>query len=97
MLRIMADLVRQYTAYSSRMLSGDYYQREEPLFAVDLARKDARHAQAIANEAGVTMKNVQLSDALLADVKEHMGTRGDIAGMYGAKRKQSGLAFENQQ
>lgn len=37
------------------MLSGDYYKREEPLFAVDLARKDARHAQSIANKAGVTM------------------------------------------
>ena len=70
-----------YTAYSNRMISGDYYQREEPLFAVDLARKDARHAQAIANEAGMTMKNVQLSDSLLVEVKEHMGARGDIAGM----------------
>lgn len=27
-----------YTAYSQRMLDGDYYQREEPLFHVDLAR-----------------------------------------------------------
>jgi 3-hydroxyisobutyrate dehydrogenase-like beta-hydroxyacid dehydrogenase len=86
-----------YTAYSNRMLSGDYYQREEPLFAVDLARKDARHAQAIAQKAGVTMRNVQLADSLLVGVKEHMGARGDIAGMYGAKRKESGLPFENQQ
>jgi 3-hydroxyisobutyrate dehydrogenase-like beta-hydroxyacid dehydrogenase len=70
-----------YTAYSNRMLTGDYYQREEPLFAVDLARKDARHAQAIANKVGVTMKNVQLSDELLVSVKDHMGARGDIAGM----------------
>ena len=70
-----------YTAYSNRMLSGDYYKREEPLFAVDLARKDARHAQKIANDAGVTMKNVQIADGLLQGVKEHMGTKGDIAGM----------------
>jgi len=84
-----------YTAYSNRMLSGDYYKREEPLFAVDLARKDARHAQKIANDAGVTMKNVQIADGLLQGVKEHMGTKGDIAGMYGAKRKESGLPFEN--
>jgi hypothetical protein len=26
------------------MMSGDYYKRDEPLFAVDLARKDAGHA-----------------------------------------------------
>ena len=63
------------------MLTGDYYKREEPLFAVDLARKDARHAQAIANKAGVTMNNVKLADGLLQGVKEHMGERGDISGM----------------
>jgi 3-hydroxyisobutyrate dehydrogenase-like beta-hydroxyacid dehydrogenase len=77
------------------MLSGDYYKRDEPLFAVDLARKDARHAQAIANKNGVTMNNVQIADTLLQSVKEHMGEKGDIAGMYGAKRKASGLPFEN--
>jgi 3-hydroxyisobutyrate dehydrogenase-like beta-hydroxyacid dehydrogenase len=77
------------------MLTGDYYKRDEPLFAVDLARKDARHAQAIANKNGVTMKNVQLADGLLEQVKAHQGATGDIAGMYGAKRKESGLPFEN--
>ena len=85
-----------YTAYSTRMKSGDYYQREEPLFAVDLALKDAGHAQDLANSAGVTMKNVELATSLLKGVKEHMGEKGDIAGMYGAKRKESGLKFENQ-
>ena len=85
-----------YTAYSTRMKSGDYYQREEPLFAVDLAIKDCAHAQDLAQSTGVTMKNVQLSDGLLKGVKDHMGAKGDIAGMYGAKRKESGLKFENQ-
>src|SRR6266571_5274714 len=33
-----------YATYSNRMLAGDYYKREEPLFGVDLARKDAGHA-----------------------------------------------------
>lgn len=70
-----------YTAYSNRMLSGDYYKREEPLFAVGLARKDVRHAQAVANKAGVTMKHVQLSDSLLKGVQDHVGEKGDIAGM----------------
>lgn len=85
-----------YTAYSKRMKSGDYYQREEPLFAVDLAIKDCAHAQSLAQSAGVTMKNVELADGLLKGVKDHMGANGDIAGMYGAKRKESGLPFENQ-
>ncbi|QIX00970.1 hypothetical protein AMS68_006487 [Peltaster fructicola] len=85
-----------YTAYSNRMLSGDYYQREEPLFAVDLARKDARHAMNLAKAHGVRMKDVEVADAHLAMVKEHAGATGDIAGIYGAVRKENGLPYENQ-
>jgi 3-hydroxyisobutyrate dehydrogenase-like beta-hydroxyacid dehydrogenase len=84
-----------YAAYSNRMKSGDYFKREEPLFAVDLALKDARHAQALANKAGVHMKNVEIATEYLTGVKEHMGARGDIAGIYGAKRVEAGLKFEN--
>ena len=84
-----------YVAYSNRLKTGDYYKREEPLFTVDLARKDARHAQSIANVAGVHMKNVELADGYLKGVQEHMGSKGDIAGIYGAKRVEAGLKFEN--
>ena len=84
-----------YVAYSNRLKSGDYHTREEPLFAVDLARKDARHAQALANRAGVTMKNVELADGYLKVCEEHMGARGDIAGIYGGKRVEAGMKFEN--
>src|SRR5271156_89932 len=83
------------TSYSSRFMSGDYYNRDEPLFSVDLARKDARHAQALAQKAGVTMKNVQLADEYLKVVQEEMGSKGDIAGIYGAKRMEAGLSFRN--
>lgn len=84
-----------YTAYSQRMMSGDYYKREEPLFAVDLARKDARHAMDLAKTSGAEMKAVKVADGHLAEVKEHVGARGDIAGIYGAVRKEAGLKFEN--
>ncbi len=84
-----------YTAYSNRMRSGDYWQREEPLFSAKLARKDAGHAMAIAEKAGVQMKNVQLADGYLKGVQDHMEERGDIAGIYGAKRAEAGLKFEN--
>ena len=84
-----------YTAYSTRMMSGDYYKREEPLFAVDLARKDAGHAMALAKAAGSRLKDVEVADGHLADVKEHMGARGDISSIYGAVRKEGGLKFEN--
>lgn len=85
-----------YTAYSQRMLSGDYYLRKEPLFGVDLARKDAGHAKDIARSAGARMLSVETADAHLEKVKHHSGEKGDIAGIYGAVRNEAGLKFENQ-
>ncbi|KAL8669944.1 MAG: hypothetical protein Q9168_005494 [Polycauliona sp. 1 TL-2023] len=84
-----------YTAYSGRMMSGDYHKREEPLFAVDLARKDAKHALKVAEANGMSLKDVEVADNHLSDVQEVMGKRGDIASIYGAVRKESGLKFEN--
>jgi 3-hydroxyisobutyrate dehydrogenase-like beta-hydroxyacid dehydrogenase len=84
-----------YTAYSNRMISGDYYKREEPLFAVDLARKDAGHALALAKSAGTSLKAVEVGDAHLKVVKELRGEKGDIAAIYGAVRHEGGLDFEN--
>jgi len=85
-----------YVAYAKRMSSGDYYNRESPLFAVDLARKDARHALNIANEAGAKMKAVEVAENHLKHVKEEKGEKGDLAGIYGAVRQESGLKYENQ-
>jgi 3-hydroxyisobutyrate dehydrogenase-like beta-hydroxyacid dehydrogenase len=85
-----------YTAYSNRMRGGDYYNREEPLFAVDLARKDARHAMNLAKENGCRMRQVEVADEYLKVVKEHKGEKGDIAGIYGAVRVQGGLKYDNQ-
>lgn len=84
-----------FAAYSTRMLSGDYWKREEPLFAVDLARKDAGHALKIAKASGTRMHNAETADAHLAKVKEHTGEKGDIAAIYGAVRQEAGLKFEN--
>ncbi|KAF2111120.1 6-phosphogluconate dehydrogenase-like protein NAD-binding protein [Lophiotrema nucula] len=84
-----------YAAYSSRMLVGDYYQREEPLFHVDLARKDARHALNLAEKNGVYTPGLKVAEGNLGKVKEHLGDKGDIPSIYGAVRKESGLRFEN--
>lgn len=83
-----------YTTYSGRMMSGDYHKREQPLFSVDLARKDASHALDLAKALGARMRDVEVADKHLADVQEHMRSKGDIAGIYGAVRKESGLKFE---
>ncbi|KAJ5444626.1 uncharacterized protein N7458_008498 [Penicillium daleae] len=85
-----------FAKYADRMISGDYYQREEPLFAVDLARKDLRHASNIAKEGGQRMRNVEVTDHFLQEVKAEKGEKGDVAAVYGAARKAAGLKFENQ-
>lgn len=85
-----------YAAYSTRMLSGDYHRREYPLFAVDLARKDASHAMSLAKASGTRLRNLEVADEHLAQVKEHAGELGDIAGIYGAVRKEAGLKYENE-
>lgn len=84
-----------YTAYSNRMLSGDYWKREEPLFTAKLARKDAGHARSLAEACGAKMKGLEVGDEHLRMVVEEKGDRGDIAGIYGAVRMESGLRFEN--
>ena len=86
-----------YAAYSQRMMNGDYYQREEPLFMARLARKDARHAMSIAHAAGARMRTIELADERLAIVEKLKGDKGDIAGIYGAVRTESGMKFENQE
>ncbi|KAJ5604575.1 hypothetical protein N7510_009729 [Penicillium lagena] len=84
-----------FAKYADRMVSGDYHQREEPLFAVDLARKDLRHAKNLAKQGGQRMRNVEVTDHFLESVKEKRGEKGDVAAVYGAARKEAGLKFEN--
>ncbi|CZT19333.1 related to gamma hydroxybutyrate dehydrogenase [Ramularia collo-cygni] len=84
-----------YTAYSNRLRSGDYWNREEPAFQAALARKDAGHARSLAESCGVTMKGLEVADAHLKAVIDHAGDKGDIAGVYGAVRQEAGLKFEN--
>jgi 3-hydroxyisobutyrate dehydrogenase-like beta-hydroxyacid dehydrogenase len=84
-----------YTAYSQRMLAGDYYQREEPLFHIDLARKDARHARSLADSSGASAKMLGLAQERLDKVKERLGDKGDIPSVYGVVREESGLEFKN--
>jgi 3-hydroxyisobutyrate dehydrogenase-like beta-hydroxyacid dehydrogenase len=84
-----------YAGYSGRMVSGDYYRRDEPLFDVDLARKDAAHAMSLAKAAGTRVLNVETADRHLQKVQEHAGKKGDLPGIYGAVREEAGLKFEN--
>jgi len=82
-------------AYSQRMVSGDYFRRFPPAFGVDLALKDAGHAKSLAKAVGVTLHNVETGVEHLKVVKELRGENGDLAGVYGAMRHESGLPYEN--
>lgn len=87
-----------YMEYSQRMLQGGYYKRTEPLFHVDLARKDAGHAMSLGESSGaqdgLTLLKVVLDR--LDVVKAELGERGDISSVYGAVRKEAGLDFKNE-
>ena len=67
----------------------------KPLFGVDLARKDVKHVLELAKTSGAKMDNMEVADKHLESVQKHMGSRGDIAGIYGAVRQEAGLKFEN--
>ena len=41
------------------------------------------------------MKMVELTDGHLEAVEKHAGSKGDVAGIYGAVRQESGLKYEN--
>ncbi|GAW10935.1 hypothetical protein ANO14919_002730 [Xylariales sp. No.14919] len=85
-----------YSGYAERMIKGVYWQMEEPLFSADNARKDIGHAMNMAKDVGVDLKLAKQADEYLKVVADHAGgSKGDIAGIYGAVRKESGLKFEN--
>jgi 3-hydroxyisobutyrate dehydrogenase-like beta-hydroxyacid dehydrogenase len=68
---------------------------KQPLFAVDGARKDIRHARNIAEAAGVRLKALEVADSHLEHVQQSKGAKGDLAGIYGACREESGLTYGN--
>ena len=62
---------------------------------MDLARKDANHALSLAEASGTRLKGVEVAYGHLAAVQKHKGSKGDIAGIYGAVRQEAGLKYEN--
>jgi len=43
--------------------------------------------------AGAKMRSVEVAKSHLEDVKTHRGEKGDLAGIYGAVRVESGLPY----
>lgn len=85
-----------HSAYAARMANGVYWKMEEPLFSADNAIKDANHAQSLAEASGVELRHLATAKEYLQDIKNYAGgSKGDIAGLYGAARMKAGLKYEN--
>ncbi|KAI0875231.1 NAD binding domain of 6-phosphogluconate dehydrogenase-domain-containing protein [Hypoxylon argillaceum] len=94
----LADLLfgGVYSSYAERMIQGTYWKMAAPLFSADNARKDIGHAVSLAASVGLDLRLAKQADEYLQVVAAHAGgAKGDIAGIYGAVRKENGLKFEN--
>lgn len=112
---IQAIFPGPFALYSQRMISGDYYNREEvsgyssgcfqtwlsvvsavqPVVSIDMARHLAGEVLALAAASGTKLNAYENGYKHMEMVRSHAGAKGDISGIYGAVRQESGLAYEN--
>ncbi|KAF5598617.1 6-phosphogluconate dehydrogenase [Fusarium pseudocircinatum] len=98
MVKRFADLMYGgiYSVYSGRMVSGEYWTRDEPYASADIAMKDIKHLLGLGQEADMELKNAQTGLMYLQmAIEKSPGDRVDISAIYGAVRKVNGLEFEN--
>ncbi|RBQ79301.1 hypothetical protein FVER14953_21267 [Fusarium verticillioides] len=98
MVKKFADIMYGgvYSVCSGRMISGEYWTRDEPYASADIAMKDIKHLLGLCQEANVEMENAQTGLIYLKMATEKSpGHQADISAIYGAVRKANGLEFEN--
>ncbi|KAJ4416473.1 hypothetical protein N0V82_006738 [Gnomoniopsis sp. IMI 355080] len=83
-----------FSIYAARMATGAYW-KTAPLADVNLGVKDVSYALDLGKETGVRLRNSETALEYLKAVVEHSDGKGDIAGVYGVVRQNSGLKFEN--
>lgn len=64
------------------------------MFMARLAIKDCNLMTSLTEEAGGKLPGIELVRSQLQTVDKSMGDAGDIAGVYGVLREQSGLPFQ---
>lgn len=62
-----------------------------------MARGLISEVLSLAAECGTSLKAYEVAAQHMAMVEAHAGLTGDISGIYGAIRQESGLRFENQE
>jgi len=83
-----------YMIYSKRMSSGAYY-KTEPIVNIAMAKNVASHVMNLAKASGSHLPAYEAGCKHMDAVQCHMGEAGDISGIYGALRMESGLTYEN--
>ncbi|KAL5391325.1 hypothetical protein DPSP01_001200 [Paraphaeosphaeria sporulosa] len=81
--------------YSRQMLSGQYYV-DNPLVPIDMAVKVSSHVLNLAEAHGAELPAYKAVRRQIEAVKNHCGSQGDLLGVYGAGRLQSGLPYEKE-
>lgn len=69
---------------------------EQPLVAISESFRLSSEILGLAKEKGASLKAYEAGNKHMELVKSHTNATGDISGIYGAIRLESGLAFENQ-
>ncbi|KAF4625075.1 hypothetical protein G7Y89_g13096 [Cudoniella acicularis] len=83
-----------FAIYSNRMTSGNYCA-PEPLIAIGMIKEVADHVNNLAKQSGTELGAYKIACRHVDMAKKHAGVAGDVAGIYGAVRVESGLSFEN--
>lgn len=67
----------------------------KPLVAIDMAQHVGAEIMDMAKETGTSLKAYATAVDHMKAVKSHAGPSGDLSGIYGAVRMESGLEYEN--
>lgn len=60
-----------------------------------MARNVASHVLELARATGTSLKAYEVAERHMQVVQKTEGSKGDISGIYGAVRLESGLKYEN--
>ncbi|KAH8749399.1 NAD binding domain of 6-phosphogluconate dehydrogenase-domain-containing protein [Hyaloscypha finlandica] len=82
-----------FSLYSNRMMSGSYFR--EPVIAIGTARTAVEHVTKLTQQSSTELGAFKVASMHMEMVEKYAGAKGDIAGIYGAVRMESGLKFEN--
>jgi hypothetical protein len=65
------------------------------VIAIGTARAAAQHFLTLAEQTDVQLGAFKVATGHMEIVEKHAGAQGDIAGIYGVVRVESGVEFEN--